>query len=74
MIVEPIEPIQIGPREITENELITTVVNQPIWILSPNPSEPTSEQRMRLLESSGALDFWSAPGEDIYSIDDGDPI
>ena len=74
MIVETIESIHIGPREINENELITTVVNQPIWILSPNPSEPTSEQRMRLLESSGALDFWSAPEEDIYSIDDGDPI
>ena len=74
MTVETIESIHIGPREIIENELITTVVNQPIWILSPNPSEPTSEQRMRLLESSGALDFWSAPEEDIYSIDDGDPI
>ncbi len=37
-------------------------------------SEPTSEQRMRLVELSGTLDFWDRPEEDVYSLEDGEPI
>jgi hypothetical protein len=29
---------------------------------------------MRLAEQSGAFDFWQEEGEDIYSIDDGEPV
>jgi len=29
---------------------------------------------MRLAEQSGAFDFWHEAGEDIYSIEDGDPV
>ena len=29
---------------------------------------------MRLMEQSGAFDFWQEEGEDIYSIEDGEPV
>jgi hypothetical protein len=29
---------------------------------------------MRLAETGGAFDFWNDPGEDIYSMDDGEPV
>jgi hypothetical protein len=29
---------------------------------------------MRLAEQSGAFDFWQEKGEDIYSIEDGEPV
>ena len=29
---------------------------------------------MRLAEQSGAFDFWQDEGEDIYSIEDGEPV
>lgn len=29
-------------------------------------SDPTSEQTLRLIESSGTLDFWDEPSEDVY--------
>ena len=29
---------------------------------------------MRLAERSGSLDFWTSPGEDVYTEDDGTPI
>ena len=36
-------------------------------------ADPTADERLRLLESSGSLDFWNHPGEDVYSKDDGEP-
>ena len=29
---------------------------------------------MRLIDQSGALDFWREAGEDIYSAEDGEPV
>jgi hypothetical protein len=29
---------------------------------------------MRLAESGGAFDFWREEGEDIYTLDDGEPV
>jgi len=29
---------------------------------------------MRLAEQSGAFDFWKEEGEDIYSLEDGEPV
>ena len=29
---------------------------------------------MRLAEQSGAFDFWQEEGEDIYSLEDGEPV
>ncbi len=30
--------------------------------------------RMRIVEVSGTLDFWDRPEEDIYSLEDGEPV
>ncbi len=38
------------------------------------PADPTSEQRMKLIEDSGVLDFWDRPEEDGYTETDGAPI
>jgi hypothetical protein len=35
--------------------------------------EPTREQELNLVEASGSLAFWDAPGEDGYSLADGKP-
>jgi hypothetical protein len=29
---------------------------------------------MRLIDQGGAFDFWQEEGEDIYSIEDGEPV
>lgn len=29
---------------------------------------------MRLAEKGGAFDFWHEPGEDVYSLEDGEPL
>ena len=29
---------------------------------------------MRIVEVSGTLDFWDRPEEDIYSLEDGEPV
>ena len=29
---------------------------------------------MRLIEQSGSFDFWKEDGEDLYSIEDGEPV
>ncbi len=29
---------------------------------------------MRLVEQGGAFDFWKQGGEDIYSVEDGEPV
>jgi hypothetical protein len=35
--------------------------------------EPTVNERHRMLENGGSLDFWNDPAEDIYTMDDGEP-
>ena len=34
----------------------------------------TTLEIMRLAEQSGAFDFWKEEGENIYSIEDGEPV
>ncbi|MCY2989440.1 MAG: hypothetical protein NTY19_16430 [Planctomycetota bacterium] len=34
----------------------------------------STQAMMRLAETAGAFDFWHAPGEDVYSVEDGEPI
>jgi hypothetical protein len=38
------------------------------------PADPTSADRMHLIEASGTLDFWTAPDEDTYDEHDGEPV
>ena len=37
------------------------------------PKDPNAAQTMRLIESSGSLEFWENDDEDIYSVEDGEP-
>ncbi len=37
------------------------------------PMDPGEEQRLRLMELSGAYSFWDRPEEDVYTLDDGFP-
>ena len=36
--------------------------------------DPSPEQAMCLVEVGGVLDFWDDADEDVYSLDDGEPI
>ena len=47
--------------------------NDLAWRTVGSP-RPTSDQRMLIVEASGTLDFWDRPEEDIYSLDDGEPV
>lgn len=38
------------------------------------PEDATRCQWMRLIETSGAFEFWGHPDEDIYSDKDGEPV
>ena len=37
-------------------------------------TDPTNRQWMKLISTSKSLDFWLDPEEDIYSVEDGDPV
>jgi hypothetical protein len=37
-------------------------------------AEITTLDMMRLADQGGAFNFWNDPGEDIYSLKDGEPI
>jgi antitoxin (DNA-binding transcriptional repressor) of toxin-antitoxin stability system len=41
---------------------------------SSRASDEDSHQSMQLIETSGALDFWTRPEEDVYSNADGEPL
>ena len=62
--------IDIKPKVIDEQETETFSTHPPV----PIASDPTIEQRMRIIEVSGVLDFWDDPREDIYSLEDGEPL
>ncbi len=64
--------IDVGARQIGEDEPVTSMMRPPIFISAP--SDPTPEQRMRIVEVSGTLDFWDNPEEDIYSPNDGELV
>lgn len=38
------------------------------------PADPSESQALRLIEKSGALDFWADDAENGYAADDGEPI
>lgn len=66
--------IHIIDRTVFENESITTVIEGTVMSIPNFPSDPTSDQLMRIVEVSGSLDFWDDPSEDIYTLEDGDPV
>ena len=66
------EILHLKPQIIAEDEPETIVLNRLITVSAP--SDPTPNQMMRIVETSGTLDFWEDPAEDIYSSEDGQPL
>lgn len=68
-----LNPVNVGARDIAEDQPETSGGNHIFQVVS-TPSDPTPEQRLRIVEASGVLDFWDDPREDIYSLEDGEPV
>jgi hypothetical protein len=66
------EFIDVPLREIAEDKT-ETIASSHVYVPLV-PPDPTAEQNLRIIESSGAFDFWNDPQEDIYSLNDGQPI
>lgn len=66
--------IHIVDRRLRQDESVTTVIEGTAMSIPNFPSDPTSDQLMRIVEVSGLLDFWDDPREDIYTLEDGDPV
>ena len=64
-----IEEIDLAARDA---EIPTETVSGSIQQTIP-PDDPTSAQMMKLIESSGTLDFWYRNEEDGYTEEDGEP-
>lgn len=52
-----------GSDTITTYDAITL---PPIIVDGAHHDEPTAEQRMRIVEASGTLDFWGDTVEDVF--------
>lgn len=57
----------------SEAEIPTETVSGSIQQIIPIPNDPSREQVMKLIESSGTLDFWYRNEEDGYTEEDGEP-
>jgi hypothetical protein len=62
--------IDLAARDV---EIPTETVSGSIHQNIPAPDDPTLAQRMKLMESSGALDFWYRDEEEGYTLQDGEP-
>lgn len=67
-------PLTIGDREAVRDESETAASPGIIYVPAPPPSDPTSEQYLRAIETSGVVSFWERPEEDVYSLEDGEPV
>jgi hypothetical protein len=67
----------VATNTIVETATIT-VSSVPLIKCAPEgkgvPDDPTPAQRMRIMEVSGALEFWNRVEEDCYTEADGEPI
>jgi predicted DNA-binding antitoxin AbrB/MazE fold protein len=68
-VLRPLEPL-----ELADNEIVSLAIDAPVSPLANSRDEPTNDQLLRLAEESGVVDFWFADSEDIYTLDDGEPI
>jgi hypothetical protein len=66
------ERLTLPDRKIIEDEPQTRGGGAALTI--SYPPDPAPEQFLRLAETSGTLDFWDEPEEDIYGPDDGTPV
>lgn len=67
------ETLELADKLIRE-EPTTTNAAEVIHLSNAAPEEPTSMQRMRIIELSGSLDFWNRAEEDIYTLEDGESV
>ncbi|MFQ5411857.1 MAG: hypothetical protein ACE5EC_06150 [Phycisphaerae bacterium] len=67
-------PKPISIPDIDANEMLDTTAEGSVFAIINTPSEPTTQQGMRLIEISGSLDFWNDEDEDLYTADDGRPL
>jgi hypothetical protein len=63
----------IVPKDDFERLLELARRSEPVVVQSAD-DESSTPNIMRLAETGGAFDFWKAPGEDVYSVQDGEPI
>ena len=64
--------LDLAPYTI-DTEAPETTANSEVLVVA-GPSDPTAEQITRAVEVSGTLTFWDRPEEDIYTLEDGDPV
>lgn len=65
--------LQMPPRVVDENEPVTSAL-APAAVYRAVIPDPTPEQYLRALETSGTVDFWNRPEEDLYTSSDGEPV
>jgi hypothetical protein len=69
------QDIEILPsRSLTDEDFQTRTTCEIASGMIVVPADPTSADRMHLIEASGTLDFWTAPDEDTYDEHDGEPV
>lgn len=61
-----------GACNLDEVQVLTAGTKPTVF--SNEPVEPDTRQMMRLVEFSGSLGFWDDPAEDVYTLDDGEPV
>lgn len=69
-----VERIDMGDLLFEGPELTDTEGGSHVQMCRSSPCEPSRVQWMRIQETSCAFDFWNRPEEDIYTIDDGEPV
>lgn len=61
------------PKSDLERLVELARMSEPVQ-LDVSSEELSTRDMMRLAEQGGAFDFWKDPGEEIYSLEDGEPI
>ena len=58
------------PATVTEDDFETQT--RYVRVCANLPEDVTTDDVMRAIETSGTLDFWNDPEEDVYTEQDGD--
>ncbi len=51
---------------VGDAELETETVYSRVYCTITYPADATTDDQMKLVEASGALEFWNDPAEDVY--------
>ena len=75
MTIAETKSIKIMPPGVCnlDGMVVVTAADRPT-VFSTELEEPDTKQMMQIVECSGSLDFWDDPQEDIYTLDDGEPV